>query len=89
MILEISVVLLSIWFLTSSYIIWNLTTKQEMLEDWITNFMEIIEKIDFNIVTKHISFLDKLTLPVFPITADYLKLKYNFSLLKHCSLSSS
>ena len=49
MILEISVVLLSIWFLTSSYIIWNLTTKQEMLEDWITNFMEIIEKIDFNL----------------------------------------
>ena len=37
------------------------------------------EKIDFNIVTKHIAFLDKLTLPVFPITADYLKLKYNFS----------
>ena len=49
MILEISVVLLSIWFLTSSYIIWNLTTKQEMLEDWITNFMGIIEKIDFNL----------------------------------------
>ena len=49
MILEISVVLLSIWFLTSSYIIWNLTTKQELLEDWITNFMEIIEKIDFNL----------------------------------------
>ena len=49
MILEISVVLLSIWFLTSSYIIWNLTTKQEILEDWITNFMEIIEKIDFNL----------------------------------------
>ena len=49
MILEISVVLLSIWFLTSSYIIWNLMTKQEMLEDWITNFMEIVEKIDFNL----------------------------------------
>ena len=49
MILEISVVLLSIWFLTSSYIIWNIMTKQEMLEDWITNFMEIIEKIDFDL----------------------------------------
>ena len=49
MILEITTVLLSIWFLTSSYIIWNLMTKQEMLEDWITNFMEIIEKIDFNL----------------------------------------
>ena len=49
MILEITTVLLSIWFLTSSYIIWNLMAKQEMLEDWITNFMEIIEKIDFNL----------------------------------------
>ena len=49
MILEISVALLSIWFLVSCYIVWNLTIKQEMLEDWITNFMEIIEKIDFNL----------------------------------------
>ena len=38
-----------ILFVTSCYVIWNLSTKQEMLEDWITNFMEIIEKIDFNL----------------------------------------
>ena len=49
MILEISVAILFLWFLSSCYIIWNLNTKQEILEDWITNFMEIIEKIDFNL----------------------------------------
>ena len=39
----------------------------------------VSEGIDFNLVEKCISFLDKLKLPVFPITADYLKVKYNFS----------
>jgi poly(A) polymerase len=39
----------------------------------------VSENIDAFIVEKRISFLDKLKLPVFPITADYLKLKYNFS----------
>ena len=43
-------------------------------------FLTFVSKeIDVNTVVKHISFLDKLRLPVFPITADYLKLKYNFS----------
>ncbi len=45
------------------------------------------EKIDVNIVEKHIFFLDKLVLPVFPITADYLKLKYNFSESKELGLA--
>ena len=36
-------------FVTSCYVIWNLMTKQEMLEDWITNFIETIEKIDFDL----------------------------------------
>ena len=49
MILEISVVILLVLLLTLCYVIWNLNTKQEMLEDWITNFMEIIERIDFNL----------------------------------------
>ncbi len=49
MLLEISFVLLLLLFISSSYVIWNLMTKQEMLEDWITNFMEIIEKIDFDL----------------------------------------
>ena len=43
-------------------------------------FLTFVSKeIDVNAVEKRISFLDKLRLPVFPITADYLKLKYNFS----------
>ena len=43
-------------------------------------FLTFVSKeIEVNTVEKRISFLDKLRLPVFPITADYLKLKYNFS----------
>jgi len=43
-------------------------------------FLTFVSKeIDVNIVEKRISLLDKLRLPVFPITADYLKVKYNFS----------
>jgi poly(A) polymerase len=43
-------------------------------------FLTFVSKeVDVNTVEKRISFLDKLRLPVFPITADYLKLKYNFS----------
>ena len=43
-------------------------------------FLTFVSKeIDVNTVEKRISFLDKLRLPVFPITADYLKVKYNFS----------
>ena len=39
----------------------------------------VSEEIDVNIFEKRISFLEKLKLPVFPITANYLKVKYNFS----------
>ena len=49
MILEIILVLMVLLFVTSCYVIWNLTTKQEMLEDWIASFMEAIEKIDFDL----------------------------------------
>ena len=31
------------------YVIWNLITKQEMLEDWIEDFMQSVEKIDFDL----------------------------------------
>ena len=47
----------------------------------------ISEGIDVHTVEKRISFLDKLRLPVFPITADYLKLKYNFSESKELGLA--
>ncbi len=55
--------------------------------DLLIFFTFVSEEIDVNIVEKHISFLDKLRLPVFPITADYLKLKYNFSESKELGLA--
>ena len=45
MVLEISLVLVSLLFLTSCYIIWNLNTKLESLEDWVTDFINTIEKV--------------------------------------------
>jgi len=47
----------------------------------------VSEKIDINKVEKRISFLDKLRLPIFPIKADYLKLKFNFSESKELGLA--
>jgi len=55
--------------------------------DWLVFSTFTAEKIDFSIVEKRISFLDKLILPVFPITADYLKLKYNYSESKELGLA--
>ena len=49
MFLEISLVLLLLLFVTSCYVIWNLTTKQEMLEDWISDFIVTIEKVDYDL----------------------------------------
>tara|TARA_Y100000004_G_scaffold72730_1_gene81632 strand:- start:212 stop:472 length:261 start_codon:yes stop_codon:yes gene_type:complete len=45
MFLEISLVLVSLFFVTSCYVIWNLTTKLESLEDWVSDFIDTIEKI--------------------------------------------
>ena len=47
--LEISLVIVTLLFLTSCYVIWNLNAKQEMLEDWVTDFMNSIEKINFDL----------------------------------------
>jgi len=49
MLLEISLVLMIILFVTSCYIIWNLTIKQEMLESWIENFIQSVEKVNFDL----------------------------------------
>jgi len=49
MFLEISLVFMVLLFVTSCYAIWNLTTKQEMLEDWITNFIKAVEKVQFDL----------------------------------------
>ena len=45
MFLEISLVLVSLLFVTSCYVIWNLTTKLQSLEDWVSDFIDTIEKI--------------------------------------------
>ena len=55
MILEISIGVLSVWFFVSCYVIWNLITKQEMLETWVEDFIQTIEKI--NIDLKQIDYL--------------------------------
>jgi len=55
MILEISVVILFLLFLSSCYIIWNLNTKQEILETWIEGFIQTIEKV--NVELKQIDYL--------------------------------
>ena len=47
----------------------------------------ISEELDINTLEKRISFLEKLRLPVFPITANYLILKYNFSESKELGLA--
>ena len=43
--LEVSFTIVTLLFLTSCYVIWNLNLKQEMLEDCVSNFMETVEKI--------------------------------------------
>ena len=45
MFLEISIVSVVILLLTSCYIIWNLMTKLESLEDWVSDFINTIEKM--------------------------------------------
>ena len=49
MLLEISLALMIILFVTLCYVIWNLTTKQEMLEDWVEDFINAIEKINVDL----------------------------------------
>jgi len=49
MVLEISLVLVSLSFLTSCYVIWNINTKLESLEDWITDFINTIEKVQIDL----------------------------------------
>jgi len=49
MILEISLVLMIILFVTSCYVIWNLNKKLESLEDWITDFINTIEKVQIDL----------------------------------------
>ena len=49
MVLEISLVLVTLLFIASCYVIWNLNTKLESLEDWITDFINTIEKVQMDV----------------------------------------
>jgi len=49
MILKISLVLMTILFLTSCYVIWNLITKTELLESWIENFINTVNKVNIDL----------------------------------------
>ena len=49
MVLEISLVLVSLLFLASCYVISNLNTKLESLEDWVTDFINTIEKVQMDV----------------------------------------
>ena len=46
MLLDILLVLFIIADIVGCYVIWNLMTKQEMLEDWIADFINTTEKIN-------------------------------------------
>ena len=46
MFLEISFVIVSLLFVTSCYVMWNLTVKIEMLEDWVEQFIQTIDRVN-------------------------------------------
>ena len=51
MIVEIFLVLVTLLFIASCYVIWNLNSKQEMLESWIEDFINTVEKIQKDLKT--------------------------------------
>ena len=51
MILEIILGILEVLFVASCYVIWNITTKLESLEDWVTDFINTIEKVQNDLDT--------------------------------------
>ena len=46
MIIEITLGIVSLLFVTSCYVIWNLTRKTELLETWVENFTQLIESVN-------------------------------------------
>ena len=48
MIVEIFLVLVTLLFISSCYVIWNINIKLESLEDWITDFINTIEKVQMD-----------------------------------------
>ena len=48
MIVEIFLVLVTLLFISSCYVMWNINTKLESLEDWITDFINTIVKVQMD-----------------------------------------
>ena len=48
MIVEIFLALVTLLFISSCYVMWNINTKLESLEDWITDFINTIEKVQMD-----------------------------------------
>ena len=46
MLLKIMFGIVVLLFITSCYVIWNLTRKTELLETWVERFTQIIESVD-------------------------------------------
>jgi len=46
MIIEIILAITLLLLFTSFYIIWNLNSKQEMMENWIEDFVQVITKVN-------------------------------------------
>ena len=46
MFLEISLVFMVLLFVTSGYIIWNLIKKLELLEGWVEQFVQVIDRVN-------------------------------------------
>ncbi len=40
---------MTILFLTSCYVIWNLISKTELLESWVENFINTINKVNVDL----------------------------------------
>jgi|TARA_Y100000356_G_scaffold111866_1_gene99207 uncharacterized membrane protein len=51
MVIEIMSGILLTLTLVMGYVIWNLMTKTEMLEDWVEEFQQKIDRIQFDLKT--------------------------------------
>lgn len=49
MILEISLVCMTLLFVTSCYGIWNIIRKLELLENWIEDFIGTVNKVNMDL----------------------------------------
>jgi hypothetical protein len=49
MFLEISLVIISLLFVTSCYGIWNVIRKLELLENWVEDFINTVNKVNIDL----------------------------------------